>query len=101
MAGDLIGLAPGRMRYTFLTNTEGGILDDLIVTNVGDYLFLVVNGSRKSADIEYLRQNLPAGIEVEVLAERGLIALQGPKAATVISKFAPGAENMQFMTAQP
>ncbi|MAL63366.1 MAG: glycine cleavage system protein T [Alphaproteobacteria bacterium] len=101
VAGDLIGLAPGRMRYTFLTNTGGGILDDLIVTNVGDYLFLVVNGSRKSADVEYLRQNLPAGIEVEVLAERGLIALQGPKAASVISKFAPGAESMQFMTAQP
>ena len=64
------------MRYAFLTNTEGGILDDLIVTCVGDYLFLVVNGSRKSADVEYLRQNLPAGIEVEVLAERGLIALR-------------------------
>ena len=47
VAGDLVA-SPGRMRYTFLTNTGGGILDDLIVTNVGDYLFLVVNGSRKA-----------------------------------------------------
>ena len=101
VAGDLIGLAQGRMRYTFFTNTRGGILDDLIVTNVGDYLFLVVNGVRKIADIEYLKTNLPAGIEVELLTERALIALQGPKAANVISKFAPGAEHMRFMTAQP
>ena len=43
--GDIAGLAPGRMRYTQFTNDVGGILDDLMVTNVGDYLFLVVNAA--------------------------------------------------------
>ncbi len=44
--GDVAALAPGRMRYTMLTGDDGGILDDVMVTNVGDYLFLVVNASR-------------------------------------------------------
>ena len=57
--GDIAGLAPGRMRYTMFTNGTGGILDDLMVTNVGDYLFLVVNAACKDADIAHLRSGLP------------------------------------------
>ena len=46
--GDMLGLKPGRQRYTLLTNEAGGILDDLMVANLGgDRLFLVVNASRK------------------------------------------------------
>lgn len=99
--GDIAGLAPGRMRYTQFTNDAGGILDDLMVTNVGDYLFLVINAACKEADITHLKSALPAGIEVDELADRSLIALQGPSAAVVLSKLAPGAENMAFMTALP
>ncbi len=99
--GDISGLAKGRMRYTQFTDDTGGILDDLIVTNVGDYLFLVVNATRKDADVAHLKTCLPGGTEVEVLNDRALIALQGPAAAIVLSKHAPGSENMPFMTALP
>jgi len=99
--GDIAGLAPGRMRYTQFTNDAGGILDDLMVTNVGDYLFLVVNAACKEADIAHLKSGLPPGIAVDVLDDRALIALQGSSAAVVLSKHAPGAENMPFMTALP
>ena len=41
--GDMLGLKPGRQRYTLLTNEAGGFLDDLMVANLGnDRLFLVV-----------------------------------------------------------
>ena len=98
--GDIAGLAPGRMRYTVLTDEAGGILDDLIVTNVGDYLFVVVNAACKDADIAHMREALPGGCAVEQL-DRGLVALQGPQAAAVLARLAPGAEALPFMTAAP
>lgn len=99
--GDIAGLAAGRMRYTMFTNETGGILDDLMVTNVGDYLFLVVNAGCKDADIAHLRTALPGGIQVDVLDDRSLIALQGPQAAAVLARYAPGADTMPFMSALP
>lgn len=99
--GDIESLAEGRMRYTMFTNDDGGILDDLMVTNVGEYLFLVVNAACKDADIAHLRDRLPAGMTVEVLDDRSLIALQGPAAAAVLARHAPGADKMPFMSALP
>lgn len=98
--GDIAGLAAGRMRYTMFTDDQGGILDDLMVTNVGDYLFLVVNAACKDADIAHLRAGLP-GLDVDVLDDRALIALQGPAAAGVLARHAPGADTMPFMSALP
>ncbi len=99
--GDVRGLGPGRMRYTMLTNDAGGIVDDLVVVNVGSYLFLVVNAARKRADLALLRAALPAGVAVEELADRSLVALQGPASSAVLARFAPGAERMAFMSARP
>ena len=99
--GDIAGLAPGRMRYTMFTNETGGILDDLMVTNVGEYLFLVVNAACKDSDIAHLKDRLPGGIEVEILDNRSLIAVQGPAAAAIMARYAPGADTMPFMTALP
>jgi len=99
--GDIAGLVPGHMRYTMFTNDTGGILDDLMVTNVGDYLFLVVNAACKDADIAHLRSGLPSAIELDVLDDRSLIALQGPAAAEVMARYGPGADTMPFMSALP
>ncbi len=97
--GDIRSLETGGMRYTLLTSEEGGILDDLIVTNVGSYLFLVVNAARKSDDIRWLRERLH--LPVNELDERSLLALQGPAAARVVDRFCPGAGTMRFMSARP
>jgi aminomethyltransferase len=97
--GDIEGLAAGRMRYTQLTNDAGGIIDDLMVTNVGDYLFAVINASRRTEDLARLRGGL-AGCAVEEL-DRALFALQGPAAALVLARFAPGVDVMPFMSAAP
>jgi len=97
--GDIAGLAPGRMRYTQLSNDTGGIIDDLMVTNVGDYLFLVINAARREADLARLRDGLD-GCGIDVL-DRALFAVQGPRAAEALARIAPGAEAMGFMTAAP
>ena len=99
--GDITGLRSGQMRYTQFTNDAGGILDDLMVTNAGEYLFLVVNAARKDADVAHLKNSLPGGHEIEVLEDNALIALQGPAAAPVLTKYAPEAENMPFMASLP
>ena len=58
------------MRYTFFTNEEGGIMDDLMVANLGDHLFVVVNAACKEQDINHLEAHLPAGVELEVIDDR-------------------------------
>ena len=91
---DIQGLSEGRQRYALFTNAEGGILDDLMVTNRGDQLFLVVNAACKEADIAHLQAHLHG---VEPVTDRALIALQGPEAETALARLAPGVTAMRFM----
>jgi aminomethyltransferase len=93
---DLLGLAPGRQRYALLTDDKGGIRDDLMVANRGDHLLLVVNAACKADDLAHLQAGLGGACEVEPL-ERGLIALQGPKAAAVLGALGPDIAGMRFM----
>ena len=89
--GDMLGLKPGRQRYTLLTNEAGGILDDLMVANLGDErLFLVVNASRKEIDFTHIAANLPSGVQLHAHEDRALLALQGPAAAAVIGRIGAG-----------
>jgi aminomethyltransferase len=97
--GDLLALASQHARYTLLLNDEGGIHDDLMVTRLEDGLFLVDNAARKEADLAHLRARLGRPTTVELLEDRALLALQGPAAATVLSRFCEGIERLGFMTA--
>ena len=92
----LAGLGEGRQRYAFFTNDEGGILDDLMVANRGDHLFVVVNAACKSDDIALMRAGL-ADCEVEEITDRGLMALQGPGAEAALAGIVPGVADMRFM----
>lgn len=103
--GDLLGLAPGAIRYTLLLNDKGGIRDDLMVTRPAEAaransLFVIVNAACKEADFAHIAANLPAGIVLKPITDRALIALQGPKAVEVFKRFAPAGADMLFMTAQ-
>ena len=93
---DILGLAEGRQRYVLLTNDDGGIIDDLIVANRGDHLFLVVNAARKSDDITHLRSHL-GDCDIIELADRSLLALQGPEAEASLAGIVPGITDMKFM----
>jgi aminomethyltransferase len=96
--GDLQGLMPRQMRYTLLLNDKGGILDDLMATRLEDGLMLVVNAACKDADLAHLQSQLGRAVTIEPHFERALLALQGPAAAAVLKRFAPGVERMPFMT---
>ncbi|MBN7798380.1 glycine cleavage system aminomethyltransferase GcvT [Parahaliea mediterranea] len=97
---DIIGLPEGKQRYALFTNDQGGVLDDLMVTNQGDCLYLVVNAACKAQDIAHLEANLPGGIALERLDDRALVALQGPAAGEVMARLAPETAGMVFMDAR-
>lgn len=99
--GDLLALAPQRIRYSQLTNPDGGIIDDLMITRTSEIgrLYLVVNASRKDVDYAWLKQHLPANVKLEPIEDAALIALQGPKAAAVLARFFPKAASLAFMSA--
>ncbi|MCL6708397.1 glycine cleavage system aminomethyltransferase GcvT [Pseudomonas sp. R2.Fl] len=94
---DILGLKDGRQRYGFLTDDNGGILDDLMITHRGDDLLVVVNASRKDADLAHLKAHLSDTCSVELLEDRALLALQGPRAAQVLPELWAGLAAMKFM----
>ena len=120
---DVVVLAVGRQRYALLTNDRGGIRDDLMAANLGDRLFLVVNGACKEADVAHMQAGLAGDCDLEVLEDRdegrnelrgdvagpgggsraaggggALLALQGPAAAEVLGRLACGTKDQAFMT---
>ena len=100
--GDISALKPGRIRYSLLLAENGGILDDLMITNAevdGEQrLYLVVNGATKWDDLAFLREHLPDDIVINHLDDRALLALQGPKAAAALDAVLPGvATELVFM----
>jgi aminomethyltransferase len=99
MPVDVIGLAPGKQRYGLLLNDDGGILDDLMFFNEGnDSLFVIVNGACKVADIAHIQARIGQRCLVVPLPDQALLALQGPQAAAVLARLAPGSETLVFMT---
>jgi aminomethyltransferase len=96
---DIIDLPLGMQRYAMFTDDNGGILDDLMVANLGnDTLFLVVNAACKEQDLAHLRQHIGEQCEIDSLFEsRALLALQGPKAVDVLARLAPQVREMTFM----
>jgi aminomethyltransferase len=99
--GDILGLAPGRCRYSQITNAKGGIIDDLMITRTAHdgRFYVVVNASRKDVDYAWIRQLLPKDVKLELIEDRALIALQGPKAAAVLARHCPKAQGLAFMSA--
>jgi len=94
---DILGVKEGRQRYALVTDAKGGILDDLMVANRGDHLFVVVNAGCKEQDVAHMRAHLSDVCEVEELTDRALVALQGPAAEAALAKFAPEVADMAFM----
>jgi aminomethyltransferase len=117
LPGAIATLKPGRVRYSLLLNDEGGILDDLMVTNVTPWIagdeeagteghwgeptyYVVVNGAMKWDDIAHLREHLDDDVTLTHLDDQALIALQGPNAATALNRVMRGVpEQLVFMQA--
>lgn len=93
---DVLDLPVGMQRYGMFTTPEGGITDDLMFANWGEDIFMVVNAACKEQDIAYLKASL-VGCDVEVIEDRALLAIQGPKARDVFARMIPDAVTMTFM----
>jgi len=96
--GDIVDLCVDHIRYSMFTNETGGILDDLMITRRENDLFLVVNAACKASDIAHMRAHLPTDLTLTELTDRALVAVQGPCAAEVLSRFVQGVADMDFMT---
>ena len=92
------GIKENRQRYAFFTNAAGGIEDDIMVTNRGDHLYVVLNAACKAGDIALLRAGLQDSTVVE-LNDRALLALQGPQAEAALSRICP-VEPLAFMASE-
>jgi aminomethyltransferase len=95
---DVVDLAVGKQRYGFFTNENGGLLDDLMITRREDDLFVVVNAGCKVADTEHLIRHIGGSCQVQGLADRALLALQGPLAVQALARLNPQAASLTFMT---
>jgi aminomethyltransferase len=97
ITSDIEGLPSHRTRYTLLTNDQGGIRDDLMVSRLGKELYVVVNAGCKVQDFAYVRERIGCQLEIEELTNNALLALQGPKASEVLARYIPAVQHMKFM----
>jgi aminomethyltransferase len=102
--GDITSLMPGRMRYSLLLNGAGGILDDFMILRPDEpnqgRLFMVANAATKDADFAHIETLLGSALRVMPLLDHALLALQGPKAASVLERCIKGTSNLAFMQAR-
>lgn len=97
--GNISGLAIGQQRYAVLTNAEGGIIDDIIITRRASDFLIVVNAACKDKDFALLKHHLPDHCKIEILQDQALFALQGPLAAKVMAQLSEQASRLLFMQA--
>ena len=105
VVGDIQGLGEDDSCLSLLTNENGGIIDDTVITNVGEFIDMVINGATKDTDLKHIRQQMSAfdgQVELDLLHEtHGLIALQGPGAVEALLPFLPcnlDMTQMKFMS---
>jgi aminomethyltransferase len=98
MPVDVIDLPVGKQRYGLLLTDQGSIIDDLMFVNRGTDIFVIVNGACKVNDIAHIQARIGTRCQVIPMPERALLALQGPKAVTALSRMLPGVEKLVFMT---
>ncbi|PCK00622.1 MAG: glycine cleavage system protein T [Zetaproteobacteria bacterium] len=93
----------GRAQYSVLTNEQGGIVDDLIITRLEENkFFIVLNAGCKEKDMDWIKSHMPDSIKMISLADRALIALQGQKAESVLKEvLGVDASDMPYMFIMP
>ncbi len=95
---DPAALEESQSKYTFLLDDKAGILDDLIVTRLGETRFMVVaNAGNAAQDVARLTEVAAAfDAKVEPL-ERVFLALQGPAAEAALAKAGLDLGHLTFM----
>lgn len=101
VVGDIAALNEGEGKLSLIVNENGGIVDDTVITNAGDHIYMVVNGACKFKDMDHFKNHM-AGMDVqmEYLEDQQLLALQGKGAMAVATRLIPDIDftRMNFMT---
>jgi len=91
VVSDIQGLAPNSGSLTVFTNKDGGIIDDLIVSSTSDnFLYIVSNAGCAEKDIRHMKDTEKSfraqnfDVKLEIIDDRALVALQGPKMREVL-----------------
>ena len=94
---NILGVGEGYLRYSLFLNHQGGVLDDLMISHIGNIFYLVVNAGRADHDIAYLEKHLYATTKLTHRTDRALVALQGPKSASVLGILGLNLDDFRFM----
>ena len=100
---DIVGVKENLAKLSVLTNEKGGVYDDCMITKKADHIFMVLNAGCKDKDMAHIQAEMekynkthPSAdpLKLHYLEDRALVAIQGPKAATVVSRLVP---NVDFL----
>ena len=94
---DLKKIKLNQSKYSFLTNEEGGIHDDLIVTKVEKGFNIILNAACKNNDLKIISDSLKNKFKITLHKNLSLIALQGPKSSQILEKIISGVSSLKFM----
>ena len=94
---DLKNIKLNQSKYSFLTNENGGIYDDLIVTKIEEGFIIILNAACKENDYKIIKDALGSKFKLSLNKDLSLIALQGPKAAEILEHLIKGVSSLKFM----
>ena len=94
---DLKKIKLNQSKYSFLTNEDGGIYDDLIVTKVKKGFSIILNAACKNNDFKIIKTALGNKFMITLHKNLSLIALQGPKSSEILEKNINGVLSLKFM----
>jgi aminomethyltransferase len=84
---DASKLTKGRVQYSAMCYDDGGIVDDLLVYNMGKHFMLVVNASNIEKDFAWMQHNIFGDVTLKNQSDEiSLLAVQGPKSVETLQK---------------
>lgn len=84
-------LQPLQGHYTVMCNQQGGVIDDLIVYNLGDHFLMVYNAANRQKNYQWLMSQADAfQVHLEDVSDESVMyAVQGPFATQLMQKITP------------
>lgn len=102
VVGDLETLNSGEAKLSLITNDQGGIIDDCVISRYDDHVYMVVNAGNQDVDLVHMHKLLESfkgDANIEQIQDRALVALQGPGAVDVVETLSPNVnlKDLEFM----
>ena len=94
---DLKNIKLNQSKYSFLTNEQGGIYDDLIITKIEKGFNIILNAACKNNDFAIIKKALKDKFKLTLHNDLSLIALQGPESPKILEKLINGVSTLKFM----